>query len=176
MAKLIWFNQPTNHSGWANFLYLTPDGDVEKFRIEMADPGSYILGGPVLSDGYHLTDAAQKLIWLLPAGIHFFPESSASDIRQEVVEKRDVVSDDSHSLDSESWSHIHIYSKAYSTTQCCDMLLNNSTPSAPIVFIDRENEGDVLLVPALARVYYGLPKELRDELRLEADWDHQWMC
>jgi len=173
MAKLIWFNQPANHSGWDNIFYLTPDGEVESFGIYRADSGGcYLLGGPLLTyHGFSLLDAAYTLISFLDAGFHFFPESRADAIRQHIVENRKSISDDSPSLDPEEWWYgFNVYSNAYSTTQCCDMLLSNTTPSSAIIFIDREEDGHVLLATKLAHIYYKLPKEQREELGLKADW------
>lgn len=68
MAQIIWFNQPSNHSGTVNFLFLDPDGDIDNFRLYMADGGGpYLLGGPGLFDDQHgCTDAALTQISLLP--------------------------------------------------------------------------------------------------------------
>ena len=175
MAKLVWFNQPTNHSGWTNFFYLTPDGEVGKFRMYMADGGAYILGGPVLSDGYDFTDATQTLISLLPAGFHFFPDSSAEEIRQAISENRDDISDEDRVIYSNE-PYVCATSASYSTTQCRDMLLNHTTPESAIVFVDVDQEGETLLLAELTRLYYGLPKEKREKLGLESDWDHEWQC
>ncbi|MGB0386515.1 MAG: hypothetical protein ACPGWR_17035 [Ardenticatenaceae bacterium] len=147
MAKLIWFNQPTNHSGWINFFYLMPNGDVGKFDIYMADSGGcYLLGGPVLThDGFEWMDSAMTLMSFLPAGFHFFPSSTADEIRQFVEKNRAIISDNSHTLDpDESYYELNVYSNAYTTTQCCDMLLNNTTPESAVVFINRYESGHVL--------------------------------
>ncbi|MGB0386514.1 MAG: hypothetical protein ACPGWR_17030 [Ardenticatenaceae bacterium] len=176
MAKLIWFNQPTNHSGWINFFYLAPDGDVGKFDIYMADSGGcYLLGGPLLTyDGFEWMDSAMTLMSFLPAGFHFFPKSSTKIIREVVEENRDHISDDDCAIESEEWYDIHVYSNAYSTTQSCDMLLNGTTPESPVVFMSRYEDGHVLLAAELARIYYGLSKEQREELGLKADWRHSF--
>ena len=176
MAKLVWFNQPTNHSGWNYFFYLTPDGEVGEFRMYMADRSAYILGGPALSHGYGLTDAAKTLISLLPAGFHFFSRYSAQKIRQAILEDRDNISDNSRTIDTKE-CYISVYSKAHRTTECCDMLINHATPESAIVFVDDDDDdGEVLLVAELAHIYYGLSKELREELGLKSDWDHDWQC
>ena len=105
MPKLVWFNQPTNHSGTVNFLYLDPDGEVGQFTLYVADGGGpYILGGPALAHDYgKFTDAALTLISLLPAGFHFFPPSSEGHIRQAVQENRKTVTDSSARIDENDW-------------------------------------------------------------------------
>ncbi|MFN8494707.1 MAG: hypothetical protein U0350_44305 [Caldilineaceae bacterium] len=175
MPQIIWFNQPTNHSGTVNFLFLDPDGAVGNFTLYVADGGGpYILGGPALShDGEHFTEAALTLISLLPAGFHFFPPSSAETIRQAVGENRPKIRDNSPLVNRNDWS-IRVYSKAYTTTQACDLLLNAGTPTAAIVFVDYDENGNALLAAELARTYYGLSKERRQELNLKPDWRHHW--
>ena len=174
MAKLIWFNQPTNHSGWNYFFYFTPDGEVGEFRMYMAARGAYILGGPVLFREYGLTDAAQTLISLLPAGFHFFSQFSAQEIRQAILEERDNISDKTRFIETKD-CYISVYSKGRSTSECCDMLINHTTPESAIVFVE-DDDGEVLLAAELARIYYGLSKELREELELKSDWDHDCQC
>jgi hypothetical protein len=175
MPKLVWFNQPTNHSGTVNFLYLDPDGAVGHFTLYVADGGGpYILGGPALAHDYgEFTDAALTLVSLLPAGFHFFPPSSKERIQEVAQEKRDEITDDSSLLDEDDWS-LSVYSKTYSTTQCCDLLLKGATPDAAIVCVDSDEDGEVLLASELARLYYGLAKERRAELKLGPDWRHHW--
>lgn len=175
MAKLVWFNQPTNHSGTVNFLYLDPDGEVGHFSLYVADGGGpYILGGPALAHNYGtFTKAALTLISLLPAGFHFFPPASEEHFREAAQERRDELTDKSAFLDEDDWG-LAVYSKTYTTTQCCDLLLKGGTPEAAIVFVDREEEGDMLLGAELARLYYGLSKERRTELKLGPDWRHHW--
>lgn len=174
MPKLVWYNQPTNHSGTVNFLYLNPDGEVGQFTLYVADGGGpYILGGPALADEPgELTDAALTLISLLPAGFHFFPPSSEGRLRDVVQKSRKEITNSSSRL-GKDWS-LRVYSKTYSTTQCCDLLLNHATPDTAVVFVDSNEQGDVLLAAELARLYYGLSKEQRQELKLGPDWNHHW--
>jgi hypothetical protein len=77
MPKLMWFNQPTNHSGTVNFLYLTPDGDVGQFGIYCSDGfGYYLMGGPSLfKDWGQPTEAGLRLLEFLGPVFHFFPRS-----------------------------------------------------------------------------------------------------
>jgi len=175
MAQIVWFNQPTNHSGTVNFLFLNPDGEVGNFTLYVADGGGpYILGGPALSqDGEEFTDAGLTLISLLPAGFHFFPPSAAERIRQTVVENRAEITDDSPLVDEDDWA-TRVYSKAYRTTQCCELLLQGTTPASAIVFVGYDEHGDALLAAELARIYYGLSKVRREELDLKPDWRHHW--
>jgi prepilin-type processing-associated H-X9-DG protein len=176
MPKLVWFNQPTNHSGTVNFLFLDPDGEVGRFTMYVADGGGpYILGGPALSDNWSgdFTDAARTLLSLLPAEIHIFPQSSGKRIRQAITKHRAEISDESSRLHEEEWGLLAC-SKAYTTTQCCDMLLQNAKPTSAIVFVDKEQDGDVLLAVELAKVYYGLPQRQRKKLKLGPDWEHHW--
>lgn len=175
MAQIVWFNQPTNHSGTVNFLYLDPDGAVGRFTLYVADGGGpYILGGPALShDSEKFTDAALTLISLLPAEVHCFPPSSAATIRQAVKKNRAEIRDGSPLIDEDDWA-LRVYSQAYSTTQCCDLLLNDTTPTSAVVFVDHDEKGDTLLAAELARIYYDLPKARREELNLKPDWRHHW--
>ena len=167
-------NQPIT-SGTVNFLYLDPNGDVGSFTLYAADGGGpYILGGPALSINYgEFTEAAVTLMSLLPAGFYFFPPVSEERIREVVQEKHEEITDDSACLDDEYWN-LFVNSSGYSTTECCDLLLKGATPEAAIVFVDRDEEGDVLLAAELARLYYGLSKERRTELKLGPDWRHHW--
>lgn len=71
------------------------------------------------------------------------------------------------------------YSNKYSITSCCDLLLSDTAPKSAIVFIHRYQKGkagrharDVLLATELARIYYTLSKQQREELGLYADWIH----
>jgi hypothetical protein len=51
MPQFVWFDQPTNHSGTVNFLFLAPDGQVGHFTLDAPDGGGpYLLGGPALRD------------------------------------------------------------------------------------------------------------------------------
>jgi len=174
MPKLIWFNQPTNHSATANFLYLTPDGDVGNFSIYSDYCGSsvFIMGGPVLFDDRQPTDAALTLLPYLSAGFHFYPESSGGKIRQDAKENEEKVSDRNFVIDA-NWT-IYAYSRDYTPTQCRDMLLSGSSPQSPIALVDIEENGEDILACELARIYFGLPKQKRDELGLKHDWERHW--
>ncbi|MEZ4713061.1 MAG: hypothetical protein R3A44_38080 [Caldilineaceae bacterium] len=175
MTKIIWLNQPTNHSGAVNFLFLTPDQEIGHLTIYMADPiGPYILGGPALGHYFGgLSEAALTLLSFLPAGFHFFP-AKETDIRKTVNEAWDQTTDGSSGTLQEKladWD-IHVYAKHYDVVQCCEMLRNNSTPDAPIVFVDWQADGNLLLGVELARIYYNMSKEQREELGLKQDWRH----
>jgi prepilin-type processing-associated H-X9-DG protein len=175
MPRLVWFNRPTNHSGTVNFLFLDPDGQVGQFTMYVADGGGpYILGGPALRDFRgDWTAAAQTLISLLPAGIHIFPPTSAKSLRQTIAQRRAEISDESSYLDEEV-GQLRVWSPSYSTTECCDLLLQQAQPTSPIVFVDAEQGGDVLLAVELAKLYYGLSKDQRKKRKLGPDWDHHW--
>jgi hypothetical protein len=77
-------------------------------------------------------------------------------------------------LNPEEWT-LKVYSKAYTTTQCCDMLLQSTQPKSAIVFLDRGEGGALQLALALAQIYYGLPKTRREELKLGPDWAHHFV-
>ncbi len=175
MPTLVWFNQPTNHSGTVHFLYLDPDAQVGRFTLYVADGGGpYILGGPALADARgELSEAALTLISLLPAAIHIFPPSSERAIRRTITQHRATINDESPELDPDDWG-LQVYSKAYTTTQCCELLLHATQPESAIVFLDRGADGDTQLAVALAQIYYGLSKARREELKLGPDWNHHW--
>jgi len=175
MTKIIWFNQPTNHSGSANFLFLTPDNEIDHLSIYMADPvGPYILGGPALAHDYgYLTEAAITLISLLPAGFHFFPDKKA-DILETVTQAWEESGGDSNRNPKEylyDWGLLAC-AKDYDAIQCCEMLRNDRTPDIPMVFVQWDEHGDLLLGAELARIYYNMSKEQREELGLKQDWRH----
>ena len=170
MPKIIWFNQPTNHSGYLNLIYLTADRDVgvERTYTDLIN-GFFIMGGPTLIEEYdEATDAAYTLMSFLSKGFHFFPQSSEEKIRQEVEEKKEEVSDTYRSY--AVFDYVTFFSKDYSNTECVNMLLSGTTPESPIVFIDMSEDGDAILCRELARTYYDLPKEKREELGLKHDW------
>src|SRR5262249_9285146 len=100
-----------------------------------------------------------------------FPPSSEKRIRQVIKEHRAEITDESSLLDEDDWD-LCAYSKTHSTTQCCDRLLGKTAPDSAIVFVDTGADGDVLLAAGLARLYYGLTKQRRKELKLGPDWNH----
>jgi hypothetical protein len=175
MPQLIWFNQPTNHSGAVNFLFLDPDGQIGHFTLDAPDGGGpYILGGPALrDDGGFFTEAAQTLISLLPAGIHIFPPTSKSRFLQAITKHRAKISDKSFQIHESEW-FLQVCSQDYTTTECCDMLLQNAQPASAIAFVDEEQDGVMQLAVELALIYYRLPKEQRKKLKLGPDWRHSW--
>jgi len=170
MPKIIWFNQPTNHSGYLNLIYLTADRDVgmDRMYTDLAN-GCFIMGGPALIEEYdEATDAAYTLMSFLGKGFHFFPQYSEEKIRQEVEKNKEEVSDTLRAY--EIFNDVNFFSKDYSNTECVNILLSGTTPESPIVFIDMSEDGDAILCRELARIYYGLPKEKREELELKHDW------
>jgi hypothetical protein len=169
MPKIIWFNQPTNHSGYLNLIYLTADRDVgmDRMYTDLAN-GCFIMGGPTLIEDGEATDAAHTLISFLGKGFHFFPQYSEKKIRQEVEENKEEVSDTYRTY--AIFDDVNVFSKDYSNTECVNMLLSGTTPESPIVFIDMSEDGDAILCRELARIYYGLSKEKREELGLKHDW------
>ena len=178
MAKIIWYNQPTNHSATTNFLFLTPENEVGTLSIYMSNStGPYILGGPALTDyDGNLTKAAKTLISCLPADFHFFSDNT--DFLGAVDEAWRKAAQEGGDVSSErledylSYEGIRVYSKNYDTRQCCEMLRNNSTPETPITFVNWYRGGSLPLGTELAHVYYNMSTEKREELNLRMDWHH----
>jgi hypothetical protein len=174
MPKIIWFNQPTNHSGYLNLLYLTPEGDVgrEKAYTDVMT-GYFIMGGPAIIEEYDdVTEAGKILLSFLDRGFHFYPPSSEEEIRKEVEEKKDEIPADLRRM-YELFDELVVFSKDYSNAECLRMLVNGEEPASPIVFVDMADGGEEgldILCQELARVYYHLPKEKREELGLKRDW------
>lgn len=169
MPKIIWFNQPTNHSGYLNLIYLTADKDVDMDRMytDLAN-GFFIMGGPTLIEDIEATDAAYTLMSFLGKGFHFFPQSSEGKIRQEVEKNKEEVSDSYRAYGI--FYDVNFFSKDYRNTECVNLLLSDTTPESPIVFVDTSEDGEDILCRELARIYYGLSKENREELGLKHDW------
>lgn len=171
MPKVIWLTRPTNHSGYLNILYLTPDGEVgsESPYTDLMS-GHYIMGGPALIEEYDdLTDAGKTLIGFLDKGFRFYPPSSEEKIRRQVEEKRQEIKPDLH------WTTdlfpIAAFSKALSSYESLMLLVDGKEPDTPVVFVDLdERDGLNALARDLARIYYALPRAERERLGLKQDW------
>jgi prepilin-type processing-associated H-X9-DG protein len=173
MPQFIWFNQPTNHSGTVNFLFLDPDGEIGQFTMYMADGGGpYILGGPELFDFRDdATVAALILISLMPAGIRIFPPKSEKAIRASLKKPSTKIREGSSPFDEDDWQ-FRVFSPSHTPQECREFLLKKTQPKSAVVFIDKDNQGDLLLALELARIYYRLPHEERKRLKLGPDWRH----
>jgi len=175
MPKIVWFNQPTNHSGYLNLLYLTPDGDIGKERAYTdLITGYFIMGGPAIIEEYgEITEAGKTLISFLDKGFHFYPQSSEEKIRQEIEDKKDEIPDNLRNM-YQLFDGRDVLSKDYSISECLKMLLIGEEPESAIVFVDMSydvsEQGADILCHELARIYYALPKEKREELGLKQDW------
>ena len=171
MPRIIWFTQLSNHSGYLNLLYLTPEGDVGRERT-YTDllTGYYIMGGPALTDEYdEITEAGEVLLSLLEKGFHFYPDTSEGRIRKQVQEKKDKVSENLESA-SQEFEDLWVCSKDLSDSDCLRILLEGQEPASPVALIHTE-DGLSRFCEELARLYYHIPGDERKRLDLERDWE-----